>query len=248
MIARQRQTYGEEVANVLTHGAGMLLGLTAIVVLMMAAIRSGNPWAIGSFAVYAVCMTLSYVTSTFYHASTHARQKRLLRRFDHSAIYLHIAGTYTPFTLVALRQEGYWGWSLFAIVWIAAVVGVWLSFRKMKKKDHLKTVCYLAMGWVVIIAFKPLLHVFRENWIRWMFCIGCRMRAVLYWWAACFSSWTSINICILFGISLCWEGVSAILYRFTCWYKRKRRKQLPLSPFSYYLHSSGCSFLYFRSR
>lgn len=115
MIARQRQTYGEEVANVLTHGAGMFLGLTAIVVLMMAAIRSGNPWAVGSFAVYAVCMTLSYVTSTFYHASTHARQKRLLRRFDHSAIYLHIAGTYTPFTLVALRQEGYWGWSLFAI-------------------------------------------------------------------------------------------------------------------------------------
>ena len=141
MIARQRQTYGEEVANVLTHGAGMLLGLTAIVVLMMAAIRSGNPWAVGSFAVYAVCMTLSYVTSTFYHASTHARQKRLLRRFDHSAIYLHIAGTYTPFTLL----------------------GVWLSFRKMKKKDHLKTVCYLAMGWVVIIAFKPLLHVFRET-------------------------------------------------------------------------------------
>ena len=70
MAARQRQTYGEEVANVLTHGAGMLFGMTAIIVLMMAAIRSGNPWAIGSFAVYAVCMTLSYVTSTFYHAST----------------------------------------------------------------------------------------------------------------------------------------------------------------------------------
>ena len=83
MAARQRQTYGEEVANVLTHGAGMLFGMTAIIILMMAAIRSGNPWAIGSFAVYVVCMTLSYVTSTFYHASTRARQKRLLRRFDH---------------------------------------------------------------------------------------------------------------------------------------------------------------------
>ena len=80
MAARQRQTYGEEVANVLTHGAGMLFGMTAIIILMMAAIRSGNPWAIGSFAVYVVCMTLSYVTSTFYHASTRARQKRLLRR------------------------------------------------------------------------------------------------------------------------------------------------------------------------
>ena len=153
----------KEVANVLTHGAGMLFGMTAIIILMMAAIRSGNPWAIGSFAVYVVCMTLSYVTSTFYHASTRARQKRLLRRFDHGAIYLHIAGTYTPFTLLALRQEGYWGWSLFAVIWIAAVAGVWLSFRKMRKKDHLKTVCYLAMGWVVIIAFKPLLHVFRET-------------------------------------------------------------------------------------
>ena len=106
MVARQRQTHGEEVANVLTHGAGMLFGIAAIIVLMTAAIRSGNPWAVGSFAVYSVCMTLSYVTSTFYHASTNARQKRLLRRFDHSAIYLHIAGTYTPFTLVALRQEG----------------------------------------------------------------------------------------------------------------------------------------------
>ena len=183
MAARQRQTYGEEVANVLTHGAGMLFGMTAIIVLMMAAIRSGNPWAIGSFAVYAVCMTLSYVTSTFYHASTHARQKRLLRRFDHGAIYLHIAGTYTPFTLLALRQEGYWGWSLFAVIWIAAVIGAWLSFRKMRKKDHLKTVCYLAMGWVVIIAFKPLLHVFREtgsmNVLYWLiggglfYTVGC---------------------------------------------------------------------------
>lgn len=192
-------------------------------------------------------MTLSYVTSTFYHASTHARQKRLLRRFDHSAIYLHIAGTYTPFTLVALRQEGYWGWSLFAIVWIAAVVGVWLSFRKMKKKDHLKTVCYLAMGWVVIIAFKPLLHVFRET----------GSMDVLYWLIGGGLFYTVGSLFFFLDkykyMHPVWhffvlEGASAILYRFTCWYKRKRRKQLPLSPFSYYLHSSGCSFLYFRSR
>ena len=160
---KQRQTYGEEVANVLTHGAGMIFGIVAIVLLLIASIRNGNPWAVGSSVVYALSMTLSYVTSTFYHASSHARQKRLLRRFDHSAIYLHIAGTYTPFTLVALRQEGYWGWILFAIVWIAAVIGVFLSFRKMKKTDHLKTTCYLAMGWVVIIAFKPLVDVFQRT-------------------------------------------------------------------------------------
>ena len=152
---QQRQTYGEEVANVLTHGAGMIFGIVAIVLLLIASIRNGNPWAVGSSVVYALSMTLSYVTSTFYHASSHARQKRLLRRFDHSAIYLHIAGTYTPFTLVALRQEGYWGWLLFAIVWIAAVIGVFLSFRKMKKTDHLKTTCYLAMGWCIIFFIKP---------------------------------------------------------------------------------------------
>ena len=130
---QQRQTYGEEVANVLTHGAGMIFGIVAIVLLLIASIRNGNPWAVGSSVVYALSMTLSYVTSTFYHASSHARQKRLLRRFDHSAIYLHIAGTYTPFTLVALRQEGYWGWLLFAIVWM------------------------------VIIAFKPLVDVFQRT-------------------------------------------------------------------------------------
>lgn len=161
--ARQRQTYGEEIANVLTHGAGMTFGIVAIIVLLVASVRSGNPWSVGSSLVYALSMTSSYVTSTFYHASANAQQKRLLRRLDHSAIYLHIAGTYTPFTLVALRQEGYWGWSLFAIVWIAAVIGIALSFRKMRKTDHLKTVCYLAMGWVVIIAFKPLLDVCRRT-------------------------------------------------------------------------------------
>lgn len=161
--ARQRQTYGEEFANVLTHGAGMTFGIVAIIVLLVASVRSGNPWSVGSSLVYALSMTSSYVTSTFYHASANARHKRLLRRLDHSAIYLHIAGTYTPFTLVALRQEGYWGWSLFAIVWIAAVIGIALSFRKMRKTDHLKTVCYLAMGWVVIIAFKPLLDVCRRT-------------------------------------------------------------------------------------
>lgn len=180
---RQRQTYGEEVANVLTHGAGMTFGIVAIIILLVASVRSGNPSAVGSSLVYALSMTSSYVTSTFYHASANARHKRLLRRLDHSAIYLHIAGTYTPFTLVALRQEGYWGWALFAIVWIAAVIGIALSFRKMRKTDHLKTICYLAMGWVVIIAFKPLLDVCRQtdsmdvlNWLiagGVFYTIGC---------------------------------------------------------------------------
>lgn len=163
MIRQEQQSFGEEVANVLTHGAGVLFGIAAIYILMIAAIHSGNPWVIVSFGVYAVCMTLSYATSTFYHAMNHPGRKLLLRRFDHSAIYLHIAGTYTPFALVALREEGYWGWGLFAVVWAAALIGVILCFRKMKKTNHLKTVCYLAMGWVVIFAFKPLVDVFQRT-------------------------------------------------------------------------------------
>ena len=152
MAARQRQTYGEEVANVLTHGAGMLFGMTAIIILMMAAIRSGNPWAIGSFAVYVVYVTL--VCDVYiYHASTRATE-RLLRRFDHGAIYCILRNLYA-FTLLALRQG-----RLLGLVTIRRHMdrgsGRCLAeFQEDEKKDHLKTVCYLAMGWVVIIAFKP---------------------------------------------------------------------------------------------
>lgn len=162
-LAQPRQSHGEEIANVLTHGVGALFGVVASFFLIKEAFRTGDLWVITSFIIYVFSMTSSYLTSTLYHASKNARQKRLLRRFDHSAIYLHIAGTYTPFTLVALRNEGFWGWGLFAVVCVAALVGIWLSFRKMKKKSHLKTTCYLLMGWVVIIAFKPLLDVCRQT-------------------------------------------------------------------------------------
>lgn len=141
----------------------MVFGLIAITLLLMKGVESHDPWVIGSLLVYAFCMTSSYVTSTLYHASRNAFRKQRLRRFDHAAIYLHIAGTYTPFTLIALRQEGIWGWMLFAIVWIAAAFGVWISFRHLKRKSNLKTACYLLMGWVVLIAFKPLIEVFQRN-------------------------------------------------------------------------------------
>lgn len=162
-MATARQSHGDEIANVLTHGAGMAFGFVAICLLFYKGILSNDPWSMASVVIYAVCMTASYVTSTFYHASRKAREKLLLRRWDHSAIYLHIAGTYTPFTLITLRQEAYWGWMLFAIVWFAAGIGIWLSFRKMGKNNIWKTVCYLLMGWVVIIAFRPLIAVFERE-------------------------------------------------------------------------------------
>lgn len=153
----------EEVVNTITHGGGMLFGIAALFYLCTIAIESGNPWAMVSFPIYGISMLASYVTSTFYHASKRARKKRFLRKLDHGAIYIHIAGTYTPFTLITLRNEGAWGWSLFAIVWLAAIIGICLSFFKMKKKNHFKTICYLAMGWVIIIALKPLYHIFKDT-------------------------------------------------------------------------------------
>lgn len=155
--------YNEEAVNTITHATGVVFGIVAFAFLLTKAITSGNVWAMVSFPVYALCMLSSYITSTLYHASMRARKKRFLRKLDHGAIYLHIAGTYTPFTLLSLRNEAGWGWSILAIVWIAAFIGIALSFFKMKKNNHFKTICYLAMGWVIVIAFKPLYEVLKDT-------------------------------------------------------------------------------------
>lgn len=153
----------EEIANTLTHGTGMIAGLIAAIFLITAAIKTNDPWILISILIYSVGMLSSYVTSTFYHGIQNPFHKQSLRKFDHSAIFIFIAGTYTPFTLVTLRNEGAWGWALFAIVWIAAIAGTLLSFLKMKKSSNLKTICYLAMGWVIVFAVKPLLHTLGQS-------------------------------------------------------------------------------------
>lgn len=160
-MARTKNIHHEEIANTLTHGAGLAAGLVACIFLLRSAVGSGDGWVTGSIVIYSLGMLSSYITSSLYHGASNPFRKRILRRFDHSAIYVFIAGTYTPFMLITLRNEGYWGWSIFGIVWTIAVAGTILSFRKMKKKSHLKTVCYLAMGWVIVVAFKPLLHTLR---------------------------------------------------------------------------------------
>lgn len=155
--------HNEEVANTITHGIGILFGITAFILLIHETIQKGDLWTTSSFIIYGLGMLSSFVTSTFYHACEDLQLKKTLRKLDHSAIYIFIAGTYTPFTLVTLREEQAWGWSLFAVVWTAAAIGIMLSFLKMKKTSHLKTLCYLAMGWVIIFAFNPLVRVLSSN-------------------------------------------------------------------------------------
>lgn len=158
-----RYSAKEEKANTLTHAAGILLGIAASWFLIQKSLASTNYWAIVSYSVYSIFMTLSYLSSTLYHNNRITYRKKILRKYDHAAIYLHIAGTYTPFTLVVLRNQGAWGWSLFGIIWAAAIAGVLVSFLNLKNASKLETACYIAMGWVVVIAFKPLLVVLSSN-------------------------------------------------------------------------------------
>ena len=158
-----RYSAKEERANTITHAIGIVFGLIAGTFLIQKTLSFHNNWALISYSVYALFMTLSYLTSTLYHSDKNEISKTIRRKFDHAAIYFHIAGTYTPFTLVVLRNQGAWGWSLFGVIWAAAVIGALLSFLKLKNASKLETACYLAMGWVVIIAFKPLADVFSVN-------------------------------------------------------------------------------------
>ncbi|HEY5591167.1 MAG TPA: hemolysin III family protein [Paludibacter sp.] len=158
-----RYSAKEEKANTLTHAIGIVFGLIAGTVLIQKAIAAQNTWAIVSYTVYVVFMIFSYLTSTLYHIDKNETRKIVRRKFDHAAIYVHIAGTYTPFTLVVLREKEAWGWSLFAVIWTAATAGILLSFMKLKNASKLETACYIAMGWVVVIAFKPLMDVLSAN-------------------------------------------------------------------------------------
>ncbi|MDD6209860.1 MAG: hemolysin III family protein [Bacteroidales bacterium] len=148
----------EEFANAVTHGAGILAGVVSLVVLCVAAFYAGNAWYTFSVVVFGFSLILLYGCSCCYHACRDEKMKRFLRKLDHSAIFILIAGTYTPFTLVTLRQSGNWGWPLFILIWSAAIFGIILSFSVMKKSSNLKTICYLVMGWSVLLVVHPLIE------------------------------------------------------------------------------------------
>jgi len=156
-MTRARLTL-EEIANTVTHGVGLLLSVAGFVVLLVLAILRGTAWHIVACSVYGASLIALYSASTLYHAVLSPRLKRALRVFDHSAIYLLIAGTYTPFLLLNLR--GPWGWAIFGVIWGLAVAGVFFKLWFVDRVPRLSTALYLAMGWLVIIAAKPVLaHV-----------------------------------------------------------------------------------------
>jgi hemolysin III len=150
------QSLGEELANSISHGLGLLAALIGAPLLMVAAWRGGDRLFFVGVAVFAAAMLLVYLGSTLYHAWPRGAIKSVFQVIDHSAIFLLIAGTYTPFTLGPLR--GAWGWTILALVWTLAIFGVILkSIAGTQRAKGLSLVLYLGMGWLVLIAFRPML-------------------------------------------------------------------------------------------
>ncbi|MDQ0192763.1 PAQR family membrane homeostasis protein TrhA [Paenibacillus wynnii] len=147
-------TRKEEVANAVTHGIGAVLSVAALVILIVFASLKGNVWHVVSFSVYGTTMMLLYFNSTLVHSLKEGKAKDFFEFLDHSSIYLYIAGTYTPFLLVALR--GTLGWSLFGVIWGIAIFGVLFKAYFVKRFLFMSTIFYIAMGWLIVIAWNPL--------------------------------------------------------------------------------------------
>jgi hemolysin III len=156
----------EELANTITHGIGLALSIAGFIALLVVAAFRGGALRIISCAIYGTTLVCLYAASTLYHSLSSPRVKRALKIFDHSAIYLLIAGSYTPFTLVTLR--GGWGWSLFATVWALAMGGIVFKLWFIDHFKILSTVLYLAMGWIALIAIKPLLSTIPPHGLYWL--------------------------------------------------------------------------------
>ncbi|MCX6556479.1 MAG: hemolysin III family protein [Candidatus Aminicenantes bacterium] len=172
----------EETINALTHGLGALLSLAGLVVLVILASLRGDAWHIVSCCIYGATLVLMFAGSTLYHSLRNPRHKHIFRIIDHAAIFLLIAGTYTPFVLVTLR--GGWGWSLFGVIWGLALAGIVFQVFFIGRFRVLQTLIYLLMGWLVVVAGKPLLARVPRPGLLWLLAGGLcyTVGAFFYLW------------------------------------------------------------------
>lgn len=175
-------SFGEELANSLSHGLGLILAIAAMTTLVLSAMRIGNVRFMVGTGVFGGTMVLLYLASTLYHSLTHEGAKRVFRVFDHSAIFLLIAGTYTPFALGVLR--GPWGWTILAIVWSLALVGITMKIVVATHHSSISIGLYLVMGWLAVIAAKPILHLVPTHGIVWILAGGIAYTGGLSFFAA----------------------------------------------------------------
>ncbi len=173
---------GEELANSLSHGVGFICAVAATPILIIGAVNRGSAADVVGSSVFGATMVLLYLASTWYHAAPVSRFRDRLQRLDHAAIYLLIAGTYTPFTLGVL--SGVWGWTLFGLVWGAAAVGMCEKLIAGVRYPRLSTAVYVIMGWLVLIAIRPLLLNMPPQGIRWLVAGGVSYSAGVVFYSA----------------------------------------------------------------
>lgn len=173
-------TVDEEIFNSITHGIGTLLSVAGLVILAIFASKKGDAWHVVSFTIFGVSMVLLYLASTLYHSFTAIKIKNLFARFDHAAIFLLIAGTYTPFVLTTLR--GPLGWALFGIVWALAVTGIIIRSIHLTRYRKLMIWFYLVMGWMFLIAVVPIVKNLPGSSVAFLFIGGgCYSLGVIFY-------------------------------------------------------------------
>jgi len=208
-VSEARQSLGEEIANSISHGIGFLAALAATPVLLVVAVQHDRAAAVVGASIFAATVLLLYLASTLYHALPKSRAKRVFQALDHGAIFLLIAGTYTPFTLGVLR--GAWGWTLFGLVWGFALIGVVLKAMDALRYPVLSTVLYLVMGWLALIAVRPLWLRVPETGLMWLLAGGIaytggvaffaarRLRYSHFLWHLCVLAGTTCHFVAVLG-------------------------------------------------
>ncbi|PCH76684.1 MAG: hemolysin D [Flavobacteriaceae bacterium] len=160
----------EENINIASHGVGFLLSIVALVVLLLKASKTGSAISIVSVSIYGASLIILYAASTLYHAAKTPKLRERLNIFDHASIYVLIAGTYTPFTLLVL--EGWVGWTIFGVSWGIALLGVILKLFYTGRFDRVSTISYVVMGWVIVLAIKPLMDTMAVDGLWWLLAGG----------------------------------------------------------------------------
>lgn len=172
-LLSKKYTLKEEIANGITHGLGVLFGIVSLIVLLILSIKKESTISIVAFSIYGACLILMYLSSTLYHSITNERAKQILRVFDHSSIFLFIAGTYTPIAL--LTMEGYLRIGILVGIWAIAVSGVVfkiVTFNKFDKYKALSLAIYIGMGWLTVFTIKPIIRMTSIGFFMWVLAGG----------------------------------------------------------------------------
>ena len=181
-VLEKGYSLAEEIANSITHGLGALLSVAGLTLLVTFAAQQNDAWRVVSFSVYGATLTLLFLASTLYHSFQNAKVKQVFKLLDHCAIYLLIAGTYTPFLLVTLRDSV--GWMLFSIIWTLALLGIVFKVMFRHRFKKLSVATYVIMGWLVIVASQELAKALPGNALAWLIAGGLVYTAgvVFYLW------------------------------------------------------------------